>query len=286
VSDDRWTRGTRYCAWFYRTARPLDFGSEIWVDPQTRPDYAEFVALARQRGIDSDPSNLGFYMSRVLLRELLFAGGGVEAEFLRLCDAVEVAQTEYNESVANALRADEVERHPDFREYTTSPSLVDAHYAFCNVLSWTRSVAERVERGHRSPNDTDRVGLLPAMASGPRRDRVAEALDAFRERTLDMRHLANYVLHAGAMFTGGSTMAEVQSDGSIRLLLPDPPLARITTFDEFKFSQGRDMRTYAADLMDGVEQLIDAVLTAFEEHLPDRFKEAFGTVADREQHPR
>jgi hypothetical protein len=35
-------------------------------------------------------------MSRVLLRELLFAGGGVEAEFLRLCDAVEVAQTEYN----------------------------------------------------------------------------------------------------------------------------------------------------------------------------------------------
>jgi hypothetical protein len=58
-----------------------DVGTELWVDPQTRPDFAAWEALARQRGDDADASRLGYIMNRTLLQDVLFGAGGVEAEF-------------------------------------------------------------------------------------------------------------------------------------------------------------------------------------------------------------
>ena len=67
--------------------------SEVWVDPRTRPDFDEWVALFRREGEDPAPSeSVGYDMTRMLLRNLLTAGGGVEAEFLRLRDALDAAQ--------------------------------------------------------------------------------------------------------------------------------------------------------------------------------------------------
>jgi hypothetical protein len=55
--------------------------------------------------------------------------------------------------------------------------------------------------------------------------------------------------------------------------MPDPPkVGHITTWEEFEFRQGRDMRTFAADMMEAAEQLIDEVLSAFEDNIPERFR--------------
>jgi hypothetical protein len=64
----------------------------------------------------------------------------------------------------------------------------------------------------------------------------------------------------------------VQSDGRISVQLPDPPTGQITTWEEFEFTQGRDIWTYAQEMMLAVEQFIDEVLSAFEDHIPERFR--------------
>jgi hypothetical protein len=84
---------------------------------------------------------------------------------------------------------------------------------------------------------------------------------------------ANHVLHAGTIPGGGSPQAEVESDGRIWVRLPDPPQTKhITTWEEFDFHEGRDMRTYAEAMMGAVEQLINEVLSAFEDNMPERFR--------------
>ena len=73
----------------------------------------------------------------------------------------------------------------------------------------------------------------------------------------------------------GRPGAEVEPDGRVKVRLPDQPQARhITTWDEFEFRQGRDMWTYAQEMMAAVDQLINEVLSAFEDHIPERFKQA------------
>jgi hypothetical protein len=53
----------------------LGVGTELWVEPSTRADYAEWESLARKRGDDDpDPDSLSYFMTRTLLSDLLFAG--------------------------------------------------------------------------------------------------------------------------------------------------------------------------------------------------------------------
>ncbi len=120
-------------------------------------------------------------MTRTLISDLLFPGGGVETELLRLHDALDAAQES-----TDAPRDEGVARAPEFQEHTTgAPSLLDAYYAFWNLLA----VRERIDRPYKSSR-TDRVGLLPALAPGPLSARVQEALNTFRDRTQDTRYLS------------------------------------------------------------------------------------------------
>ena len=54
--------------------------------------------------------------------------------------------------------------------------------------------------------------------------------------------------------------------------LPDPPTTHITTWEEFDFTQRRDMAMYAEDVMAAVQQTIDEILAAFADHVPERFR--------------
>jgi len=182
--------------------------SEVWVDPRTRPDFDEWVALFRREGEAPAPSeSVGYDMTRMLLRDLLTAGGGVEAEFLRLRDALDAAQEETDALVGNSPEL-LAEPWPEFGVQTSALPLPDAHYAFWNQLTWVRSVADRVDRGY-IPSRRERVGLLPAMAAGPRRDRVQRALDTYKQQTRDTREFANFLLHSGSIPGGGTPSAEI-----------------------------------------------------------------------------
>jgi hypothetical protein len=101
----------------------------VWVDPRTRPDFDEWVALFRREGEDPAPSeSVGYDMTRMLLRDLLTAGGGVEAEFLRLRDALDAAQEETEALVGNSPEL-LAEPWPEFGVQTSALPLPDANYA-------------------------------------------------------------------------------------------------------------------------------------------------------------
>jgi hypothetical protein len=61
----------------------------------------------------------------------------------------------------------------------------------------------------------------------------------------------------------------------VRIPLPDPPSSsQIASWEQFEYRQDRDAWTYAQELLAAVEVFIDGVISAFEEHLPERFRAA------------
>ncbi len=97
-------------------------------------------------------------------------------------------------------------------------------------------------------------------------------LDAFRGRTSDARYLANFVLHAALSIPGGGTpIGLVTKDGHLILQVPDRLTRPVEIFDEFTFDEGREARTYVAELLRAVEDFVDGLLDAFERARPARF---------------
>lgn len=52
--------------------------------------------------------------------------------------------------------------------------------------------------------------------------------------------------------------------------VPDPITARILTWEEFEFTQDRDILTYATDVMESIAIFVDKVVGAFESNRPAR----------------
>ena len=79
----------RYQEWLRRIiVHRLGFGDELWADPTTHPDLDEYKATARDRRPGDDFSDLRDSMTLRLIHDLVFAGGGVDAEYVRLDDAL------------------------------------------------------------------------------------------------------------------------------------------------------------------------------------------------------
>jgi hypothetical protein len=52
--------------------------------------------------------------------------------------------------------------------------------------------------------------------------------------------------------------------------MPNALNGPITTWEEFSYTEGRDMLTFARDVMANVETFVDEVLAAFEDARPER----------------
>ena len=101
-------------------------------------------------------------------------------------------------------------------------------------------------------------------------DRVQVALSDLKVPLKDSRLFANYALHAGAVPGGGTPRADILPDGRLLARLPDPVTRPILSWEEFTFTEDRDMLTYATELMKNVETFIDKVLNAFAADRPER----------------
>jgi hypothetical protein len=145
----------------------------------------------------------------------------------------------------------------------------DVSYGFANMLSWARSTVERTDRPYK-PGTKERAGLLPALAPGPLYDAVDAALKELRTTLRDSRFFANYVLHSGAVPGGGTPRAEILSDGRVIARLPDPVSGPVLTWEQFKFTENRDILNCATDLMGSVETFVEKGLEAFEVNRPAR----------------
>lgn len=201
-------------------------------------------------------------MTRDLLPELLYAAGGVEHEFSRIhCAMDEAGQWSAEIPTLGATAA---------QTFIAAPSLLTASYCFAQFLMWARAVQERVCRPAKKPMPKGQLGLLPALQAGP----LKEQIRAFRNRLEnvlgDVRLLANYALHAGAVPGGGTPHARIREDGHITMLVPDSISAPVATWAEFTYKQELDITECTSRVMTAVATFIDEVLDAFEEHRPAR----------------
>jgi hypothetical protein len=111
------------------------------------------------------------------------------------------------------------------------------------------------------------------LADGPRRDAV------IRART---RLLSAGVEEAGRLFGLNLHMQSIQAgskngrirSGRVVLPFPDRVTAPVTHRWQLTFNGNRDAVSFADGLMAGVERFMDDLLSAFEKHVPERFKTA------------
>lgn len=256
---------TRYDRWTARVMDgQLDFWGENWADLSGTQQYADWQQLIQSRGGTGDPQ---YYMTRGLLPEMLYAAGGVERELGHLADALAQVQ----------LAADNVLAGRDISaanwqargHQISTDAMQQASYIFINLLSWARAVRERTSRRYK-PGSAEQAGLLSALAPGTLYDTVENALQTLDNALRESRLLANYALHAGAVPGGGTPRAEILPDGRILARIPDPSTSWILSWDQFEFTQNRDMLTYGQQLMAAIEIFVDDTLGAFEANRPAR----------------
>ena len=138
------------------------------------------------------------------------------------------------------------------------------------MLTWARTVDDRLKRNAADRRKYPEQGLIPALAEGPRR----EAIIAARSKLLqtgfgEARYLAGLNLHMQS--TRGSRTGEIRSS---RVALPfaDPVHGPISHRWRLNYVEGRDGVAFADDVLEAVAQFMDEMIIALEDYLPDRLK--------------
>jgi hypothetical protein len=220
------------------------------------------------------------------------------AEVIEAAGALEYAVSKLEAAAADAQRW--VQDHdvpapagprPTHGAWTSAPPTVRHVYLeFMSVVVWARGIQERLDNA--SPDRSlvrrvlrripllrkrfprpPRAGLANVLAAGQLRDEVRRAHAIYLKRTKEARLFANLGLHASRIQqNAGTAAAEVMDDLRIVFRIPDRVTRPVETFDEFTFAEGREAIGYVNDLLAAVDELLDAVLGAFERARPARFR--------------
>ena len=147
--------------WWRRVAFPkvakasLGFGSEYW-DPD--PSHYEGCEQLRARyaalGQTRSDSQLAWDLASHLLSDVLVAAGGVESAMERMDAAVaelEAYAKKYGRQAEQGVPCG-----------LSHPAAVQLWYAFTDVVSWSRTLVERLDRRPEN-RKLERQGLIPAL---------------------------------------------------------------------------------------------------------------------------
>jgi hypothetical protein len=259
-------------AWHRRSHFPdasltsLSFPGELWVsDPEQYQGAAELQARYLALGCKKRPRELAYELAGFLLDDVLVAAGGVETSMHRLRDAID-------RTAAWAAEHD-LRATPDVPMGISHDTVIDAWYAFADLLSWVRTLDERFDRkGYKSKG---RQGLFPAIKPKRLKKRITVLLGEFRNGPAGgpTRLLTNFSLHA-ALVRHPMSGASIDVDGKISLPMPDPPSAAVDHWYLLTWKDERDGIEFAEALWAEVCTLIDGVLAAFEKATPKRLRKA------------
>jgi hypothetical protein len=260
--------GDRVNAWRNRMIREmLGQGYELW--DLARPKAAVHDRLAQKAakiGRDYDDEDIAYMLVDHLLDEVLNAAEGIERSF----DAMKLDARDAQSKASGYLASHRSDPLPE-RHHWTEPSTVDVWFEFIDMLIWTRTLQDRIER--RGMGGDPEQGLLPALAPGSLKRGVASAFQEFKDgHAAEARHLTNYGVHAGLLPNPGTPLAEVRQDGSLFFVMPDQITTPIDHWQEFSFSQQRDALAFADELFSQVVTFVDLVLDAFRDAVPARFR--------------
>lgn len=265
----------RYYAWRKRlhssvAGLPLSFGVELWGDLRGHPAYGRVAKLSNE----TNDSTIRHLLTEMLLDDVAHAAGGIEYTVEKIKVALQSAQTKLGEFAANDptfLRGPEPERG---RRFCDVP-IDHAHFEFMNLLAWAIALEERLDRSGTRVHPVRR-GIVPSLAPETTlTPRVRDAVSALRQAIDGTRYLANYAAHASAIPHPGASAKII--DARIVLPVPDPPTEPVEISAEFTYEQGRDLESFADELLAAVEVFMDALLSAFEDAArvgrtePDKF---------------
>jgi hypothetical protein len=229
---------------------PLGKAGELWSDLADHP---------ARPWLDANESTLGtFALTRTLLQDVVHAAGGVEQSVGRVLHTLDASQRNVDEMAAANPEWDPATNAP--LHFTLEPSL---GWDYANLLTWVRSVEERIDRPGRR-DEPRRLGLLPALADAEVRDEVARLLAEFKKAVGGERELANYALHASQLPSPGTPTGRIDDNGLLRFPIPDPSTKAVYIFGQFTYAQDRDLRTFAAQVLDETTKLVEGILAAFE----------------------
>jgi hypothetical protein len=258
-----WTRRIHVGAG--RTAS-LDWGVELWKWDLSRYESADGIAAAlRRAGRPFDDDFILYNATATLLADVVDAAGGVEHSHTRLHQEMALVQETY---VRWCSEAGEM---PDGGGMSDS-SVENAWYTVEELLVWARTLDDRLRRPAMDKRYPDQ-GLIPALADGPRRDQVIRARTRLLSAGVEEAGLLSGLnLHMQSI-QAGSKHGRIRS-GRVVLPFPDRVTAPVTHRWQLTFSGNRDAVSFADGLMAGVERFMDDLLSAFEKHVPERFKTA------------
>jgi hypothetical protein len=252
----------------------LDWGTELWNRDISWFENAEAIAAALRRADRPIDDELVLYeATRSLLPDVVDAAGGVERSHEHLHEAMVRAQETYIQWRS---------QFPELGDFDgmSDPSIEDAWHAVEQLLVWARTLDDRLRRpvlDRRRYKDQGLIpkdqGLIPALADGPRRNAIIRARDRLLAAGIDeARYLSGLNLHMQPI-QAGTKSGKVRS-GHIVLPFPDRVTTPVVHRVQLTFNDNRDAVSFANRIMGAVERFMEELLSAFEEHLPERFKSA------------
>jgi hypothetical protein len=259
-----WTRRIHFGA---ESRVPLDFGVELWKwDASLYESVDGIVAALSRTGRPLDDEIILYHATSTLLLDVVDAAGGVERAHARLHEAMALAQETW-------IRWSSSLGEERDGAGMTDPSVEDAWYSVEELLVWARALDDRLRRPAKDWRRYPDQGLIPALADGPRRDAVIRARDRLLSAGVnEARYLVGLNLHMQSI-QAGSKGGRVRS-GRIVLPFPDRVSTPVSHRWQLTYNDNRDAMSFADALMAAVERFMDEMISAFEQHVPERFKTA------------
>jgi hypothetical protein len=257
----RWSKRARFPD---HANAALGFGVEYWCsDPRHYEGWEQLRDRLKSLGRSASKNDLAYELASHLLDDVIMAAGGIENSFLRLQSHVATLQAYATE---HKLEAKSGMPYGLSHEAATS-----AWYAFSDMLTWSRTLTERMERpagDRRLPKQ----GLVPALKPKRLKKRCENLLLELRAGPVGQaRSLANFLLHSGLVrhpFSG----VELDPNGGIRLPIPDVPAKPVSHWYLLRWDKERDGLLVAEELWKATQSFIDQLIGAFEKAVPRRLR--------------
>ncbi len=257
--------------WWKRVSFPtvakasLGFGSEYW-DPDAK-HYEGWEQLRERRtalGYKSTKRELAYELAGHLLGDVLVAAGGVEAAILRMRAAAEELQA--------CADSHNMKAQPGVSHGLSHEAAADLWYAFADVVSWSRTLMERLERRPEDSKKFPKQGLIPAIRPKRLKKRCERLLEGLQSGPVGRaRPLANFMLHT-ALVAHPFSGVGVDTSGGIMLPVPDAPTHSVKHWYLFTWNQRRDGLVVAEEMWQAVQECVDEIISAFEKAVPKRLR--------------
>lgn len=242
----------------------LGFGSEYW---HSDAEHYEGWELLRDRqkslGRKTKRRDLAYELASHLLDDVIVAAGGIENSIIRLRTHIVALE--------NFVSDQKLRATPGVPYGLAHDAATSAWFAFSDVLTWSRTLVERMERPTRDRR-LPRQGLVPAIKPKRLKKRCEKLLHGLRAGPVGQaRLLANFVLHSGLVRHPYSGV-ELAPSGAIRLPVPDAPANPVSHWYLLRWSDERDGLVLAEELWDATQKFIEQLLEAFDTAVPKRLR--------------